>query len=373
MSLSVPECYESIVGLTRTDCECYENLPDYAADSLSGLYIDELIGLSFIQSLTNCDNGNDLFLNIEKARDNAITTFQADTNALLLQNFKVRRNPFYGGIGRAVSNNNVSLNTGEYLGVRMYCDNVKSGVLYIKSIGALFQDTGAIALTIYNNLGETIGTYALSTSANLHTQTTVDLELPLHSDYIDHLEYFFVYQYDGLIRPKVNDIKCSCGRFKPVFDCNNPYFRTKHETTYGWADWLMVGGVKSASLPDFTDMSCGCNNYMYGLTFQVELRCKISEVLCLDQLDFEGNPLAAAIAIAIQNKSGEVLGNWFLQSGNLNRWTLINAEQLALDVARFQKTYNDMIQYIVASADITQNDCLACKDVYEMAKRGIFA
>ena len=373
MSISIPDCYESIVGLTRTDCACYENIPDYAADSLSGLYIDELVGLSFIQSITDCDNGNDMFLNIEKARDNAIMAFQADTNALLLQNFKVRRNPFYGGIGRAVSNNTVTLNTGEYLGVRFYCDNVKSGVLLIKNIGTLFHDTGVIGLTVYNNLGETVTTFNLNTTANVHTQNVVDLELPLHSDYIDHLEYFFVYQYDGITKPKINDIKCSCGSFKPKFDCNHPYYHAKHETTYGWADWLMAGGVKSATLPDFTDMSCSCNNYMYGLTFQVELRCKIGEVLCLDQLDFEGNPLAAAMAIAIQNKAGVILGNWFLQSGNLNRWTLINSEQLATDVTTFARTYNDMIKYIVESADITQNDCLACRDVYEMAKRGIFA
>ena len=97
MSVSIPECYNSIIGLTRTDCECYGTIPDDAADSLSGLYIDELVGLSFIQSMTDCDNGNDLFQNMVKARDNAITSFQADTNALLLENFKMRRNPFKGG------------------------------------------------------------------------------------------------------------------------------------------------------------------------------------------------------------------------------------------------------------------------------------
>ncbi len=152
MSIVIPECYESIIGLTRSDCPCYTGMPDSAQDSLSGLYIDELVGMSFIQSMTNCDNGNDMFENMSKARDNAIASFQADTNALMLQNFKMRRNPFYGGIGRIVENN-VALIDGNYLGVRMYCDNVKSGVLYIKSIGTIFKQTGAISLLIYNNLG----------------------------------------------------------------------------------------------------------------------------------------------------------------------------------------------------------------------------
>lgn len=373
MSIAIPECYESIVGLTRTDCECYEGMPDSAADSLSGLYLDELVGMGFIQSMTNCDNGNDLFLNMQKARDNAITSFQADTNALLLQNFKMRRNPFYGGIGRVVSNN-VTLVNGNYLGVRFFCDNVKSGVLYIKSIGTYFKDSGVVSLSVYNNLGELVGTYDLTTIAESHTQNAVDIELPLHSPYADHMEYFFVYQYSDTLRPKVNDIKCNCGNFKPRFDCGNPYYNRSHDTVYGWADWLMVGGINSSALPEFTDCSCkSVENYLYGLTFQVELRCKIGEVLCLDSLDFEGNPLAAAMAIAIQNKAGEMLGNWVLQSGNLNRFTLINTDQFITDVANYKATYEQMIKYIVESADITQNDCLACKDVYEMAKRGIFA
>ena len=373
MSISIPDCYESIIGLTRTDCECYTGMPDYAADSLSGLYIDELVGMSFLQSMTNCDNGNDLFLNMEKARDNAITTFQADTNALLLQNFRMRRNPFYGGIGRVVQNNGVPLTIGNYLGVRMYCNNVKGGVLYIKQIGTLFLETGVVSLSIYNNLGDLVATYDLNTTANVHEQNTIGLELPLHSDYTDHLEYFFLYQLAAQPTPKVNDLKCSCGSFKPVFNCAKPYYNVKHDTVYGWADWLMVGGVNSATLPNFTDCGCSTNNYMYGLTFQVELRCKIGEVLCQDQLDFEGNPLAAAMAIAIQNKTGEMLLNWLISSGNLNRYTIINTETFITQMDAYKATYNQMIQYIVESADITQNDCFMCKDIYEMAKRGIFA
>jgi len=347
-------------------------MPDSAADSLSGLYIDELVGMSFIQSMTDCDNGNDLFVNMQKARDNAITAFQAETNALLLQNFKMRRNPFKGGIGRVVTNPS-NLANGNYLGVRMYCDNVKSGVLYIKSIGTLFNQTGVVSVSIYNNLGDLISTHNLNTVAGAHEQNTVDIELPLHSDYADHLEYFFIYQYSDAMVPKVNDIKCNCGGFKPRFDCNNPYFRSKHDTVYGWADWMMVGGVNSAALPIFSDCGCSTSNYLYGLTFNVELKCRIGEVLCLDSLDFEGNPLAAAMAIAIQNKAGEILGDWVLRSGQLNRFTLINTEQLIEDVGKYKATYQEMIKYIAEEADITQNDCLACKDVYEMAKRGIFA
>lgn len=373
MSIVIPDCYESIVGLTRTDCDCFDNSPDSAADSLSGLYIDELIGMNFVQAATDCAVYDDLFAKMQKARDNAIAIFQADTNALMLRNFRMRRNPFKGGIGR-VATNPMTLIAGNYLGARFYCDNVKSGVLHIKSIGALFNQSDVVSLSIYNNLGELLHEIDLNAVAGAHTQNAVSIELPLHSDYVDHLEYFFLYQYDGVIVPKVNDLKCNCGGFKPRFDCSNPYYQSRHDTVYGWADWVMVGGVNSSELPDFTNCSCkSVSNYLFGLTFNVELRCKIGEVLCHEQMDFEGNPLAGAMAIAIQNKSAELLVNSILQSGNLSRFTMINTEQLITDGGNFKATYEQMIKYIVESADITQNDCFACKDVYEMAKRGIFA
>lgn len=373
MSITVPDCYDNIIGLTRSECECYSNFPDDSDTSFSGLYLDELVGLSFVQSMTNCDNGDDLFTNMEKARANAITSFQADTNALLLQNFRLNRNPYKGGIGRAQVTNNLTVTTGNYMGVRLYCDTVKSGTLTIKSIGTIFDANGTIDLTIYNNLNETIGTYTLNTVANTHTANAVDIELPLYNENSDHMEYFLLYQVGATPKPLGNDIKCSCGRFKPKFDCNHPYFHDTHETTYGWADWLMIGGMNKSTLPDFDDCECSTTNLLYGLTLIVELRCNINETLCLDSMDFEGNPLAAAMAISILNKAGYNFGSWILASGNLNRFNMINTEQLATDMKVWNDTYVQMINYIAQSADITQNDCFACKDIYEMAKRGIFS
>ena len=372
--MSIPlNCYENIIGLSQVNCECFPDAP--ANSSESGLYLDELVGLQFIQAITDCANGDDVWQNMVKARNNAIMIFQADTNALLLKNYKQKRKPFTGGIGRAVAtSHNISMTNGDWMGVRLYCDNIKSGVLVIKDIGTFFEQNGVVALKIYNNLGTLLHEINLNTVANTHThnaQTTI--ELPLHNDYIENLEYFFIYQYDGVNKPKINDIKCSCGSFKPAFNCQNPYYRNPHEPNYAWANWLMVGGTKTAALPEFTECSCTTNNYMYGLTLGVELKCKISEVLCNEQLDFEGNALAAAMALAIQNKAGEILGDWILRSDALNRLSLTGTEQLQADIEGFKATYQEMVAYIVDEADISQNGCLACKDVYEMATRGIFA
>ena len=372
MSIVVPECYEYIVGLSRTNCECYDPPAD-AETSLSGLYIDELESLAGVLSSVNCENGADVFEQLARSRQIAITTFQADTNALMMKGFKLKRQNYYGSIGRAVSKKNLTQTAGEYYGVRMYCANVKSGILQINAIGTVFSQTGTITLLIYNNLGDLISSHTLDTEASKHKKTTVDIELPLHSPYIENMEYYFIYQAGANVA-RDNDLKCNCGGFKAVFNIDKPYYNhVQLDRNYMWSNWLMAGGYHSVDIPEQGLCTHTTNNTMYGLTFDVELKCKINEVLCYESLDFESNNLAGAMAIAIQHKAATILGSWIVNSGNLNRFTLINTEQLIADVEKWNQVYIDMTKFVAEQVDISVNDCLACRDIYEMAKRGIMA
>lgn len=374
MSVIIPDCYESIIGLSRTNCDCYD-IPSDASESLSGLYIDELESLAIINSIKDCENNNDVFEQMAKARALAIISFQGDTNALMMQSFKLRRNNFSGAIGRAVYKGVVSQTTGQYYGVRMLCSNIKSGVLQIKNIGTMFEQTGTIDLQVWNNVGELVEEFTLDTEAGKHHKNTVVLELPLHNKYIENLEYYFVYQ-SGANKALNNDIKCNCGGFKPYFDKDKPYYnQLQQDRNFWWANWLMAGSYNVATLPDYSvaQSSRTCGNQMNGLTFEVDLKCKISEVLCYESLDFESNNLAIATAMAIQNKGGSIMGNWVISHGGLSRFKLLDTEQMLENIKKWDKVYIDMVKYIASEADITVNDCLACKDIFEMAKRGILA
>jgi hypothetical protein len=248
--------------------------------------------------------------------------------------------------------------------------------MHIKNIGAMFDGTDSVLINIYNNLGEeVVPPFFINTLANKHQKNTVDIELPLHSPYIENLEYFIIYEA-GSMKALNNDLKCNCGGFKADFDKTKPYFhQVQHDRTYWWANWVMAGEYHVDVIPDYAveQSSRTCGNQMNGLTFEVDLKCKISEVLCYESLDFESNNLAAAMAIAIQNKAASIVGSWIINSGNLNRFKLINTEQLIEDIKKWDKVYVDMVKYIASEADITVNDCLACKDIFEMAKRGILA
>jgi hypothetical protein len=329
-----------------------------------------------VQAVTDCENNADVWEQMERARQIAVTTFQADTNALMMKNFRLRRQTYSGGIGRAVTKGINSQTAGHWYGVRMFCQNVKSGVLVIKNIGTIFDATSAITLHIYNNLGdEVVPSFSLNTLANKHQKNSVDIELPLHSPYIENLEYYFIYESAGIIALN-NDLKCNCGGFKPYYDILHPYFlQHQSDRNYMWSNWMMVGGHHSATLPALgtEPLPRTCSNLMYGLTFDVELKCKISETLCYESLDFETNNLAAAMALAIQHKAAVTLGSWIINSGNLSRFTMINTEQMIEDIKKWDKVYVDMITFISEQVDTTINDCLICRDIIEMARGGILA
>lgn len=367
MSISL-DCYEYIIGLSRTDCECYDELD--STTSHSGLYMDELEPLSRISQALNCDTGKDLWPYMERARERSIRQFMGDASAMLMQNYKLRREPFIGSIGRAVKKNILQQVTGHYYGVRLFCADVVGGTLKITNIGGIFNTTGALTIKVYNNLNEHIGDYPINVTAGQHVRNTVSIELPLHNNYVENLEYFFLYQYAGN-NAYDNDLKCNCGKFKPYFNKKQPYFGTKTEKQYGWANFAMVGGYSSSSISDLSDVSYTASNLMYGLTLDAEFRCNVNESLCKDSMDYDANPLAAAIAFAILYKSGEILLYDILRSTTINRATLVDDDNTKEDIALFGRKYTEMMRYIVDNVNLNLTDCFDCKDFIEMAKGSI--
>ena len=50
-------CFDDIIGITRTPCSDYNAISSTYTTSDSGLYLDELIPLSKAESLLNCKVG----------------------------------------------------------------------------------------------------------------------------------------------------------------------------------------------------------------------------------------------------------------------------------------------------------------------------
>jgi len=373
--MSIPiNCYDYIIGLSETPCTCYDDGKPADFDvSNSGLYLDQLEPLNKITGLDNCENVS-VWRAMETARDNAVKRFVADTNSRIVQEYNLKRRIYKGGIGRMKYTADKTVQR-TYAGLRMYCADIISGVAKITNINTIFNATGTIELNIYNNLNELVsGSHTLNTVANTLTANALNIELPLHSEYTDNLEYYFLYTYNSGIVPKNNDLSCNCGSFRPTFNLSNPYFNKKQSQRYGWANYVMVSGYETDEL-DFMDICLSGNNYMFGLIPEVEMYCRIGDVLCKDvyDVDFTSNPKAAAMAHAIYYKAAEILLRWLLTNPDLNRITMINTEVMEKFMMDYLTKYKEMLEYVIADVDLAKTDCIECRDKIKLINAGILS
>jgi hypothetical protein len=369
-------CFDDIIGLSRTDCTCFDE--NTFNISKSNLYLDELEGMDLnkINAASDCGKGS-LWELMDKARSNAIMAYIGDMNAGLFQKYQLKRNPFKGAIGGSQARNTLTLGN-TYAGLRIFCGDIVSGKLKITGINTYFTASGTITLWLYNNNNELLNTVIVDTQANTFKKNVLatPIELELHDDYVHNREYYLFYQYDAANKPKSNTVSCGCDGFKPIFNVDKPYcYLTQTNKRYGWSNWLMVGGVTF----DTIDFDCdeiiygNVSNYMNGLSLDVELSCDVNEVLCQDSFDFVTNPLAIATAHAIRYKAGQLLIADILGSGNVSRYTMMDGDMLQKFYVEYGNKYKERIDWSTATLDITANDCLECRDMIKLVKKGIFA
>jgi len=363
ISISLYDCYDYIIGLSRTECTCDDPKGDYELDfntSYSGLYIDELQPLAISRALEKCED--DIWGILDRARQNAIKTFVKDAVRALIEHNELRVYPYTGVIGRRTNNRDRGI-TNTYAGVHIVCKKIVGGSLTLKKIYAAFNFTGTVAVTIADNLGNTWGPFTLNTTEDSWVENDIaDTELPLWSDLVDNVEYFIYYTV-GANQPRNNDVCCNCHKTM-AFAANRPYYLRGHNDAYRWAESIMVGGFTTSDISRFDDVTYdyGGNNYLNGLNLEVDINCDLGLVLCKDSLNFESDPLAIATAYAILYKTAEIIGDNIFSHPNMGYAKLVNRENLSREMMVWMNKYNDLIEYIGMETDVQKTDCLQCRD-----------
>lgn len=367
------ECYSNIIGITQADCGCIaEGRPADYDESRSGLYLDELAEVATLVNLGDCEKS--VWDMMGEAIASATKLFIADTNALLGKRFRLKRKAVSGQVLGQIKHKDTYAPSKNYAQVTLSCAPVRGGYMTLKKLGGVFTQAGEVLVELSNSLGASIGTYTLTTIPNKHVEVSVGIELPLHSKYLQPLEYFLTYQFDMNNLPKATQLDCGCDGWEPVFNKEAPYYQSvgAHKRAR-WANYVMLGGREINSLAELEDEKMNLSNDMFGLSLEVDFACKVSEVLCEEALDFTGNPLALSMALAVKYATGVKLASKVLRSSKLNRENMINTEDWELSALEWQEKYNEHVNYIVSQADYTTNDCLACKDVIGLTRRGLFS
>jgi len=366
------EQYKNIIGLTQIDCpDETEGRPDDYNVSLSGLYLDELALIHGAMKIGLCEkNWWDI---ISRAVDAAIKNFVADANALLIREYKPKRPPVRAQVFGEVKARDLYDNDLKNYGVlRLSCAPIRGGYFRLNSLGTIFQNTGTLEVSIYNNVDGLIESITLDTTANKHTITAVGKSYPMYSKYARPLEYQIVYSYPTDNQPKGNKLNCGCGNWEPKFNCNDPYTYAGNKKSVKWANYVMVGGNDINSLSELDELPTTADLNMRGLTMDIDFYCSNDELIN-GGMDFVANPLALSAALAIRYLAGVYVAQEILKSPLLERENMVAQEDWEDSETEWFEQYKNHTAYLVQNVNLSANDCLSCRSVGELTTAGVFS
>lgn len=373
---SIPNCLDNIIGLSRSRCDCFdEGRPFDANESKSGRYLDETegINLNMTEAASDCEQGS-LWDMLDKARSNAILNFKSDLMARMLSLYKHRRKPFSGLMGQGDFKNSLT-HTTTYAGIQLQMANIIGGVMTIKRIGLVFDQTADFPIYIYDNLTES-ALISYNVHVNANALTWFDLPSPLSldmSNYGDEYPRYWIVYPTGAYHPKDNRASCGCGgtHYKYYWNIENPKYTTYEK--YRWSEYVMLTGTTGNDITKAGRLSWSTSQYLQGLLLDVDFKCKIQDLICIDEIDFTTNEIAASMAGSIQYRAASFLIDNILASGNINRYTMTDRERLMGKKNSYTKEYLDRLEWIAQNINISANDCLTCDDFNDILKIAILS
>jgi hypothetical protein len=345
------ECLNKVIPLSRTECQCSEeNRPVDYNEGLSDFYLDELEGLplDIVKGAEDCESGN-LWELMEKARENGTKSFVSDLLSCLQTNLQPKRPNYSGILGQQAFNSTLSFSettAGQVLKV----GHILGAYVKIKKIGLILNTSTSVQVKVYNNDENTttpIATYTINAVGNTVSNATLatPLELPLWSNNVSNLEYYFVYTVSGFM-PKNNSHGCvPCGTGE-----KNPK----------WKNWLNVQGIRG-NTTDYASFTT--YNELMGLILTADLYCNSDRLICSDEypLNFKTDGYAMKIAETIRYKAGALLCDAILSSSEINRYTMLDRDSLYGKRNYFRKKAEDQIAWLCSNTPYINNDCFVCK------------
>lgn len=347
------------------------SVPAYT-ESLSGLYITDLLPEEEIKGLEGCDQTIwDLAI---KARAIAIKEFRGALNTTMSTRYKAKYQTYKGFIGS--DKNAGTLSTAEtYAGVRIRTAGMRSGYMKITRIMTMFSAVGTITATIYKAriMDEETGEADLEVAVPAFTLNTgngpvinsVNIDLPLLGDFSDQQDYLLVYTYNEANKPRLNKVYCQpcSGPAVMPIDRNAQFYPSfqHYPTKIGWHNFFMIGGWEGDIADGQTELPDEVTEYMNGLSLEVEAGCDMAAGLCSMVETFGSNPFAMSAATAIQRRSATILMRRRLSSSLPNRNNSVNREGLEKEVRTWEAEFAEIMTYLSNNMPDTANDCFECR------------
>jgi hypothetical protein len=255
---------------------------------------------------------------------------------------------FSGFLGTKEFTQSLDVSSLKYAGLYLKMQPIVDGVMIVNNIAVMFEQTATFDILIYKQyvssdtyeLVDTIeGVESIANRYKLNVLET-PIQLPMYDDVEGQLEYFFVYDTEGLT-PKNNAPLCGmCGRA----EAKASYFVTKYGTR----------GDDIESLSDFTHNS----GYAYGLSLNVDFKCDAESIIC--RMFSISQEWANAYASAALLFAGVAVHNQILTSPEVSRANLLGADNAANQMGVWQGDFEQTIKWLAQNVDPSVNDCYVC-------------
>lgn len=378
------DCLKTVVGLSPTNCECWEDgKPVDFNDSLSGLYVSDLVPVKFANSAKDCERGN-VWDILTRSRDLAIQSFLMELQGMVSTFKQDRFIPFQGNVGQQRFNGSqVLVGSSTHTGIKFLPRQIRGGSIIVNSISLALENVApntVVNVEIYNNqdLTTPLATVpvTLITSGKFYTATlATPLYLTLESTDED-LAFYFVYQMPAGGRYVNNTILAGgCS------GCNG----ANSTTTLRLNPFNQFGqwkGFESAGIANM-DNANGSDSGARGLIINGQFGCDYIGWLCnltyspaqfgTSGSGLQYNNLAQMVAYAIQRRAAYYVADMILSSANINSVTLLSAESLMGKRAAFEKQFKEWVVMIAKTMPDSLSDCFMCKDDTSAVRKSIIA
>lgn len=325
-------CFEGLVALSQTECDCYD-IDAALKESSLNLFLDdhEAIDLQLIQNAIGC--GEELETSFEKIYNSAVNFFESDLQAAISENYRQRYSPYVGRIGERKFDKALPLNT--LMGMKLETNNVDSASIVIKTISLFFDAPGNINLMVYKNDEKLETEYPIAVVEGI---TEYELESPLNliisANGLKN-DYFFVYTSDGP-KPMNNKNSCSCSAIESV--------RGKFLKSKG-----VSGALFSTLKVDST--------YAYGISINASISCSIETILCDFTVDTLFN---RRVGLALWYKMGALMIEKLFASREINYDTMSDREYLYGRKGKYEKDYKSIVLWLSENTLIKNSNCFVC-------------
>ena len=342
------ECLNNIVGITRTVCPCVTNglteqeKIDIAASN-SGLYIDELEGAIAARDIKTLDSCGEYFRLAKDALKVAAKRFADDIELALSKQYDTAKPNYNGELGRITYAGFLAKNK-PYQYMKIEPKSIGDAVITLINARVIVNAVDTLNVFILAGFeGETpqvIHATQVETMPNMYAGISLPVNKQLPTT-VNGRKMIYYFAWQGAQTTQARDNKLSCG-------CTGGN---------AYEDFVYLKGGESDNL----NLQGGADDgFSHGFTVNVKIQCETGALVCREYS--AKNKIAVASAYAILYKANELLNEFVLSSGEINRFTLMKRDALWGKRNHFRAKYEEHLNWLSYEIDVKKSGCFICRE-----------